>query len=118
MSEKGKNGQKTGNEYQKEPGGTFKEGNPGGGRPKGQKNYATLYRDALEKLAKLNDIDPDILEVEIAQKGIAKAREGDYRFYKDTLDRLFGKAQDNVDITSNNEPITGMRIIYQAEEDE
>lgn len=64
----------------------------GPGRPIGQKNYATLYREALIKLAKLNDKEPEDLEMEILSKGIMNARAGDYRFYKDLLDRLLGTA--------------------------
>lgn len=72
----------------------FKEGESGNpnGRPLGQKNYATLYKEALIKLAKLNDKEPEELELELISKGIMNARSGDYRFYKDVLDRLLGQA--------------------------
>ena len=72
----------------------FKKGESGNpnGRPKGQKDYATLYREALIKLAKSNKKTPDELELEILSKGILNARAGDYRFYKDLLDRLHGTA--------------------------
>jgi len=79
----------------------FRKGQSGNpkGRPVGQKNYATLYRDALIKLAKLNNKKPDELELEMISKGILSARAGDYRFYKDVLDRLLGTAQNNVNIS-------------------
>lgn len=83
----------------------FKKGEPSPnpeGRPLGQKNYATLYREALIKLAKLNNKQPDELELELISKGIMSARGGDYRFYKDILDRLLGKAQENIKINSVN----------------
>ena len=73
-------------------------GNPNG-RPLGQKNYATLYKEALIKLAKLNDKEPEELEIEMISKGILSARAGDYRFYKDVLDRLHGTAQNNVNLS-------------------
>jgi hypothetical protein len=66
-------------------------GNPSG-RPMGQKNYSTLYRDALSKLAKANNLDPDELELEMVSNALLYARKGDYRFYKDVMDRLHGKA--------------------------
>lgn len=72
-------------------------GNPNG-RPLGQKNYATLYREALVKLAKLNNKKPDELELEMISKGILNARAGDYKFYKDVLDRLLGTAQNNMNV--------------------
>jgi len=71
------------------------------GRPLGQKDYATLYREALIKLAKMNDKEPADLELELISKGIMSARGGDYRFYKDVLDRLLGTAQQNFDIKSD-----------------
>ena len=64
----------------------------GPGRPPGQRNYATIYRDALIKLAMLNGKTPEELEGEIVSAGIMLARKGDYRYYKDALDRLHGTA--------------------------
>lgn len=62
------------------------------GRPLGQKNYATLYREALIKIANLNGKEPDEMELELISNGLLKAHSGDYKFYKDTLDRLLGQA--------------------------
>ncbi len=72
------------------------------GRPKGQKNYATLYREALIKLAKANKKTPEDLEIEILSKGILNARAGDYRFYKDLLDRLHGTAISRAELTGKD----------------
>lgn len=71
----------------------FKPGESGNptGRPKGQKNYATLYREAIVKFAKVKQIDPDMLEVAIIEVGIERALKGDYKFYQDLQDRLHGK---------------------------
>jgi len=60
------------------------------GRPLGQRNYSTIYREALIKLGEANNKDPGEIELELIQKGILNARNGDYRFYKDVLDRTFG----------------------------
>lgn len=73
----------------------WKEGDPSpnpSGRPLGQRNYATIYKEALIKLAKLNNKTEEELEEEILSKGILNARGGDYRFYKDVLDRIHGTA--------------------------
>lgn len=79
------------------------------GRPLGQKNYATLYREALIKLAKLNDKEPEELELEILSKGIMNARSGDYRFYKDVLDRIHGQATQNSEVN-----VTGLTISFDT----
>ena len=64
-------------------------GNPAG-RPKGQRDYATVYREALIKLASLNDKTEEEIENEILSNALLSARKGDFRFYKDILDRLYG----------------------------
>jgi len=79
-------------------------GNPNG-RPKGRKNFQTLFYEAIEVLAKQNGKTPDELELEIVQKGIASARKGDYKFYKDLLDRLHGTALNRSDVTSDGESL-------------
>jgi len=64
----------------------------GPGRPPGLRNYATIYREAMEMLAKKNATTVEKLEAEIIANGMIAARKGDYRFYKDNLDRLHGTA--------------------------
>lgn len=75
----------------------------GPGRPPGQKNYATLYREALIKLGQLNGKDPDEIELEMIANGLASARKGDYRFYKDVLDRLHGTAVTKIELVPTDE---------------
>lgn len=86
----------------------WKKGDPSpnpNGRPLGQRNYATIYREALIKLAEANDKSPEDLENEILSKALVSARSGDYRFYKDILDRLYGTATNKSDITSGGDKI-------------
>jgi len=66
-------------------------GNPKGYK-KGQRNFKTIYREALVKLATLNEVTPEDLEDDMIKMAIKKAREGDPVFYKDTMDRLHGKS--------------------------
>ena len=73
------------------------------GRPLGQKNYATIYKEALIKLAKVKNITPDQLEADLVLKGILLARGGDYRFYKDVMDRIHGTAVQRSDIHQKDE---------------
>ena len=75
----------------KEPWKAGESGNPEG-KKKGTRNFETIYREALKKIAKLNDLTPEELEDDIIAKAVTAARKGDYRFYKDTLDRLHGSA--------------------------
>ena len=91
---------------------------PGGpGRPKGQRNYATIYREALVKLATMNNMEPEEMETDILLKGLASARKGDYRFWKDLHDRLHGQATQKTDVTSGGEKIQSNTIIFKDFDD-
>jgi hypothetical protein len=83
--------------------GTWEKGESGNpnGRPLGQRNYATIYKEALIKLAKLNDKSPEELENEIISTGLLNARKGNYAFYKDVLDRLHGQATQKTELTGD-----------------
>ena len=75
-------------------------GNPNG-RPLGQRNYATIYREALIKLAEMNGMEPEQMETDILLKGLASARKGDYRFWKDVHDRLHGQPKQKIEEQSD-----------------
>lgn len=82
----------------------FKEGQSGNpnGRPKGQRDYATIYREALIKLASLNNKTEEEIENEILSNALLSARKGDFRFYKDILDRLYGTPVSRTELTGKN----------------
>ena len=84
----------------------------GPGRPKGQRNYATIYREALVKLATMNNMEPEEMETDILLKGLASARKGDYRFWKDLMDRTHGQASQKMDLTTGGKPIQSNAIAF------
>ena len=94
-----------------------KTGNPNG-RPKGQRNYATIYREALQKIAEVNQQSPDEVENILVQSGLKKALKGDFNFYRDTMDRLHGKPQQKIDHTTDGEKIetAPAKVILELEE--
>jgi hypothetical protein len=96
----------------------FKEGDEWkgneNGRPKGQRNYATIYREALIKLAESEGTTPEDIESELIVKGALFAKKGDYRFYKDILDRNHGTAIQKSDLTSGGKPIPLFNFIENA----
>lgn len=95
------------------PDGTLKSGHPPmGGRPKGTRDFRTIYEAALAKLATENNKTPEELEEEILAKGIIESQKGQFQFYKDTLDRLHGKAQENIDHTTGGEKLTIQVVKY------
>lgn len=107
----GKNSVKTEKRKRGKP---FKKGQSGNpkGRPLGTKNFSTLYKEAIIKIAKSVGKTPEELEIEIVEQGLRKARNGDIRFYIDTMDRLHGKAQQKVDHTTQGEKIQSNQITF------
>jgi hypothetical protein len=95
----------------------FPEGVSGNdnGRPKGQRNYATIYKEALKILADKNATTPEQLEAEMVANAAILARKGDYRFYKDVLDRIHGQATNKTELSGGIE-ITGVNIRIRKNE--
>jgi len=90
----------------------FKKGQSGNptGRPKGSRNYKTLFVEAYKSLAqdlKLGK-DPDELMIKILVRGIKEALRGDYRFYKDIMDRFYGKPESEVNVNLKHERLRQM----------
>ena len=74
------------------------------GRPKGQRNYATIYKEALRKIAESQDMTPEQIEEKINEVGLLKAMKGDYAFYRDLQDRLHGKPENkNINLNLNKD---------------
>lgn len=100
----------------------FKKGESGNpnGRPKGKRNFSTIFYDALESLANKNGMEPSALETEIVEKALLSARKGDARFYKDLMDRVHGTAIQRQDVMSGGKPIPLMHNVFtnnQSQED-
>lgn len=86
----------------------WKKGDPSPnpkGKAKGQRDYATIYREALIKLGTENNKTPEDIEMEMIANGVLLGRKGDYRFYKDVLDRLHGTAVQKTDMTTGGEKL-------------
>lgn len=74
----------------------WKEGDPSpnpNGRPKGQRNYETIRREAIIAIGKQNNKTPEQIEEMLLAKGVSEAMKGNFQFYKDDLDRTHGQAK-------------------------
>lgn len=81
----------------------WKKGDPSpnpNGRPMGQRNYATIYKEALQILADKNSTTPEKLEAEMVANAAMLARKGNYQFYKDIQDRLHGQPKGSLDVSA------------------
>ena len=79
----------------------WKKGDPTpnpNGRPKGQRNYKTLYREALVKIAQTQGITPEEVENLMHVAGLKQAMKGNYSFYKEINDRIHGKTPQTLDM--------------------
>ena len=76
-----------------------------GGRPKGALNFSTKFRIFIDKLANENEISSDEVEAQLFKVAYKKAQEGDYSFYRDIFDRLYGKPVQPMEDISNDEDI-------------
>lgn len=84
--------------------GMWKKGQSGNpeGRKKGQRDYATIYRAALENMAKANDMTSEQLEEYMEQVGMHYGFAGDYRFFQDFRDRIHSKPTQKTEITGKD----------------
>lgn len=88
--------------------GKFVKGNPGGGRPNGSLDFKTKWHIFIDKVAKQNDMTPEQIDEQLLAVGFKKAKEGDYSFYRDIHDRVYGKPMQPTDITSKGERVLVM----------
>ena len=72
-------------------------GNPSG-RAKDSQNYATIWSNAVHKIAKSKGMTPEELEETLVASGFDKAFK-DYRYFKDHLDRKVGKPPESLQLT-------------------
>ncbi len=74
-------------------------GNPHG-RPKGRKNFETYFREAWKEVAEALNLNknPDKAKIEIIKLGFKRMFKGDYQFWRDFMDRLFGKAPEQLEV--------------------
>jgi hypothetical protein len=85
----------------------WKKGESGNlnGKPLGKRSFKTIYIEAIKKIAEKNGVEPTDLEEQIIMQGLKRANSGDFRFYKDTMDRLHGSPKQSVDLTSGGEKL-------------
>ncbi len=77
------------------------------GRPKGVKNFDTIFKEAIERLAKLDDptlkqvvagkISVEGIDVALVRRGLIEALKGNVSFWNSIYDRRIGKSTENID---------------------
>jgi uncharacterized protein YdbL (DUF1318 family) len=61
------------------------------GRPEGSENFRTKWENFLKEIAKQNELKPEDVEEQLLMIGFNRAKAGDFQFWKDIHDRIYGK---------------------------
>lgn len=72
------------------------------GRPKGALDFKTKWEIFIDKVAKSNNLTPQEIDEQLFAVGFKKAKEGDYAFYRDLHDRLYGKPVQHTELTGKD----------------
>ena len=91
-------------------------GNPFG-RPKGQKNWDTIFELALEKIVKEKKLPIKDPEAEMVIKAVIESLKGNYNYFKDLMDRKYGKPKESIDLGAGEKPVV-VKIILDKKETE
>jgi len=75
------------------------------GRPVGSKDFSTDFDDAVEELAKEEGITLSQARKDLLKVAYKHAKHGNYSFYKDIHDRIYGQATNKTDLTSGGEKL-------------
>ena len=103
------NGQQTG----KDPvTGRFIEGNKLGGRTLGSLDFKTKWIAFIEKIAAQNNITTEEVDEKLLAVAYKQMQSGDYRYWKDIQDRVYGTATQKSDIMSGGLPIPLLNVLH------
>jgi len=88
----------------------YKKGQSGNpkGRRKGQRDYRTLFWIALDHIANTQGITGEQVEEALHAAGIVKAIKGDFYFYQEIANRVYGKPMDRMDVTSGGKTLADL----------
>jgi len=111
-----KNPQNRGGKVDRDEKGRFVEGREKtGGRRPGIKNFATIFEKAIRKIAKELNLKKREIEIDLVLKAILEAKGGNYQYYKDIFDRLYGKARETIEHSGALDQNITYRIIDAQE---
>ncbi len=77
----------------------------------GTKHFGTDFDEVIKEIAKANKISESDARKLLIKKAYSEAKNGNFPFYKDICDRYYGKAQENIDLTTDGEKIQGINYI-------
>jgi DNA-directed RNA polymerase specialized sigma subunit len=83
----------------------FKKGQSGNpaGKPRGTLDFKTKWLRFIEKIAEQNNITPEEVDEKMLAVAYKQILNGNFPFYKDIHDRIYGKAPEKIEITPDEE---------------
>ena len=79
------------------------------GRPVGSRDFATDFDEAVDEIAKENNMTRSQARKLLLKVAYKNAKDGNYSFYKDIHDRIYGSATQKTDINGSIQ-ISGVEI--------
>jgi hypothetical protein len=75
------------------------------GRSKGTRDFATDFDEVVEEIAKEEGITKSQARKDLLKVAYKHAKTGDYNFYRDIHDRVYGKPLQPTDLTSGGKEL-------------
>ena len=69
------------------------------GRPVGTRNFQTDFDEVVEEIAKANNITNSEARKILIKKAYSEAKDGNFQYYKDLVERVYGKVPDALNVT-------------------
>ena len=85
-------------------------GNPKG-KPVGAISFSTQWKSFIEKVAERNELTTDEVEEQLLSEGFKRAKAGEFPFWNNIFDRVYGKPLQSTEITGKDGGALNVQII-------
>lgn len=88
-----------------------------GGKQLGSKHFGTIFDKAIKKIIREKMLNISNPEIDLVVRAIIEALKGNYPYYRDIMDRRFGRPKEQIDMASGGEPM-GVIFLPRRKQDE
>ena len=71
------------------------------GKPVGTRSFTSDFDSVIEEIAKANNITNSEARKILIKKAYNEAKDGNFQYYKDLVERVYGKMPDKLDLEAN-----------------
>lgn len=83
------------------------------GRPEGSKNFSTVFRDFMKRIADVNGVEAGDVEDQLLRIGFVEAQKGNFSFWNNIFDRLYGRPAQPIEHSGGME-VKGAKELAEA----